>query len=151
MPQGYVRYPHIYQDQIVFVSEDDLWLVSTEGGRAERLTAGVGLASHPHFSPDGQWIAFVGHEEGPSEVYAMPAQGGPAQRLTFQAGSCRVLGSTLYRNEFLYTRNAGQPIRRLYVMYALNPQGGQPRQVPVGVTNAISYGSEGVVVPGRNT
>lgn len=37
--QGYVRYPAIHQDRIVFVSEDDLWLVSSEGGRAERLTA----------------------------------------------------------------------------------------------------------------
>src|SRR5438132_11342872 len=108
MPQRYIRFPHIYQDQIVFVSEDDLWLVSTEGGRAERLTAGVGLASHPHFSPDGRWIAFVGHEEGPSEVYAMPAQGGPAQRLTFQAGSCRVLVWTLDGKELLDGSNDGQ-------------------------------------------
>ncbi len=33
--QGYVRYPTIHQDQIVFISEDDLWLVLSEGGRAE--------------------------------------------------------------------------------------------------------------------
>ena len=37
--QGYVRFPAIHQDRIVFVSEDDLWLLSSEGGRAERLTA----------------------------------------------------------------------------------------------------------------
>jgi tricorn protease len=29
---GYVRFPTIYQDRIIFVSEDDLWLVSSEGG-----------------------------------------------------------------------------------------------------------------------
>ena len=82
--QGYVRYPNIFQDRIVFVSEDDLWLVSDEGGRAERLTASVGQVSYPRFSPDGQWLAFVGHEEGPSEVYVMPALGGQAKRLTFE-------------------------------------------------------------------
>jgi len=82
--QGYIRYPTIHQDTIVFVSEDDLWLVSSEGGRAERLTAGVAEVSYPRFSPDGTQLAFVGEEEGPSEIYAMPALGGLAKRLTFK-------------------------------------------------------------------
>src|SRR5215469_10077783 len=100
--QGYVRYPTIYQDSIVFVSEDDLWLVCSEGGRAERLTAGVGEVSYPHFSPDGQQLAFVGREEGPSEVFVMPASGGSAQRLTFHSGLCRVLGWSSDGTEVLY-------------------------------------------------
>jgi len=106
--QGYVRFPTIHQDRVIFVSEDDLWLVSSEGGRAERLTAGVGEVSYPHFSPDGALLAFVGREEGPSEVYMMPSLGGVAQRLTFQSASCRVAGWTPAGDAILYASNTDQ-------------------------------------------
>ncbi|MBO0783304.1 MAG: PD40 domain-containing protein, partial [Ktedonobacteraceae bacterium] len=148
--QGYIRFPDVYQDHIVFVSEDDLWLVSSEGGRAERLTAGVGEASYPHFSPDGSLLAFVGREEGPSEVFVMPAEGGPAQRLTYHAGTCRVVGWTPDGSEILYASNAHQFAARFEVLYAIKPQGGMPRQLPLGMANAISYGPDGGVVIGRN-
>lgn len=149
--QGYIRYPTIYRDHIIFVSEDDLWLISSEGGRAERLTAGVAEASYPRFSPDGALLAFVGREEGPSEVYVMPALGGLAQRLTFQAAtSCRVSGWSHSGNEILYASNSGQFAPRFETIYAISPREGQPRQLRVGLANAISYGSRGGVVLGRN-
>ena len=149
--QGYVRYPTIYRDHIVFVSEDDLWLISSEGGRAERLTAGVAEVSYPRFSPDGALLAFVGREEGPSEVYVMPALGGLAQRLTFQAAtSCRVSGWSPGGDEILYASNAGQFAPRFETIYAIHPDGGQPHQLLVGLANAISYGPRGGVVLGRN-
>src|SRR6516164_9807350 len=107
--QGYVRFPTIHGDSIIFVAEDDLWFVSSGGGRAERLTAGLGAVSYPHFSPDGELLAFVGREEGPSEVYVMPAPGGVAQRLTFQSAACRVAGWTPNGDTILYASNAGQP------------------------------------------
>ncbi len=150
--QGYIRFPHISRDRIVFVSEDDLWLVSTEGGRAERLTSGVGEATCPYFSPDGELLAFVGREEGPSEVYVMPALGGPARRLTFHGSSCRVLGWSPIGDEILYASNAGQFSSRYSTLYAVQPTGSLPRQLPYGVANAISYSlsSNGLVL-GRNT
>jgi tricorn protease-like protein len=92
MSDGYYRFPTIWQDTIVFVSEDDLWSVARQGGVARRLTSNLGEVNYPALSPDGQWLAFVGREEGMPEVYLMPAAGGSAQRMTYLNHRCQVLG-----------------------------------------------------------
>lgn len=150
--QAYVRYPTIFQDRIVFVSEDDLWLVSSEGGRAERLTASADRANYPRFSPDGQQLAFVGSEEGPSDIYVMPATGGPAQRLTFQAdSSCMTCGWSPSDNSILYTSAANQIVSNVQVLFSISAQGGEPQELPYGTASAISFGPHGGIVLGRNT
>ncbi len=73
---GYYRSPTLHGDTLVFCSEDDLWQVPVTGGVARRLTASLGALATPHLSPDGQWIAFSGREEGAWEVYVMSASGG---------------------------------------------------------------------------
>src|SRR6516225_8760077 len=100
--QGYLRFPTISGDRIVFTAEDDLWCVGVGGGRAERLTAGVAEALQPRFSPDGQRLAFIGRDEGPTEVYVMPAEGGPARRLTFQGAQAGMAGWTPDGSGILY-------------------------------------------------
>ncbi|MBO0777655.1 MAG: PDZ domain-containing protein [Ktedonobacteraceae bacterium] len=149
--QGYLRFPTIFQDRIVFVAEDDLWLVASTGGRAERLTAGVAEVRYPRISPDGSWVAFVGREEGPSEVFIMPMLGGPAQRLTYQAGRCRVLGWSADGAEIFYASNAGQFARSFDVIYAVKPQGELPRQLTQwGMASTLALGPGGEVVLGRH-
>ncbi len=53
-----LRQPTLSRTDIAFMYGNDLWKVSREGGDAVRLTAGPGIKRGPHFSPDGQWIAF---------------------------------------------------------------------------------------------
>ncbi len=148
--QGYVRFPTIFQDNIIFVAEDDLWSVSSTGGRATRLTAGLGEVRYPRFSRDGTQLAFVGREEGPTEVYVMPTIGGDARRLTFQSSSCRVLGWSLTGDEILYASNYGQFASRFDTIHAVNPASGFSHTLHFGMANAISYGPHGGIVLGRN-
>ncbi len=148
---AYPRFPTLAGEQIVFTAEDDLWLVGTAGGNAERLTAGVALATHARFSPDGQQIAFIGRDEGPEEVYVMPVAGGPATRLTFQ-GAQRV-GVTAWTPDgqrIVYATHASQPSPRMRVLYSIAAHGGEPSPLGLGLAQQIAYGPQGAVVLGRN-
>jgi tricorn protease len=91
---GYLRFPTLHNDSVVFVSDDDLWRVSTTGGTARRLTAGLSEPSTPCFSADGAWLAFVGRDEQHPEVYLMASEGGPARRMTWLGPDVIVRGWT---------------------------------------------------------
>jgi tricorn protease len=78
-----MRFPDIHNDKVVFVYAGDLWLVSSQGGIARRLTTHIGLELMPKFSPDGKWIAFTGQYDGATDVYVIPAEGGQPKRVTF--------------------------------------------------------------------
>jgi len=58
-----------------------LWRVALPQGRAERLTQ-TGSASAPAWSPDGRYLAFLSDRTDKEQVWALPAAGGEAFRLT---------------------------------------------------------------------
>jgi tricorn protease len=58
----------LYEDTVVFVCEDDLWIVPAIGGIARRLTSNLGQVTMPALSPDGATLAFTGSDEGHPEV-----------------------------------------------------------------------------------
>ncbi|HTW49899.1 MAG TPA: S41 family peptidase [Acidobacteriaceae bacterium] len=78
-----LRFPDIHGNQVVFSYAGDLWLTTTDGGVARRITTSPGLELFPHFSPDGKWIAFTGQYDGNFNVYIIPADGGQPRQLTF--------------------------------------------------------------------
>lgn len=83
---SYFRTPAIYNDQIIFISEDDLWSCNINGKNVQRLTSGLGEASNPVLSLDGTKAIFTSTEEGHSELYALNLSGGNIKRLTFLGG-----------------------------------------------------------------
>jgi tricorn protease len=146
--RGYYRFPTIHDDKIVFVAEDDLWVVPVTGGVARRLTANLGAVSHPFFSPDGQWLAFVGREEGHAEVYVMPTPGGPARRLTFQGSNATVVG--WHQDQIVFASDFGRPVRHDIWLHTVDLDGHEPQALALGPAQAASWGNGGMVI-GRNT
>jgi tricorn protease len=150
MEQGYYRYPTIAGDRIVFACEDDLWSVGADGGTATRLTASFGTCSFPRLSPDAETVAFVSTDDGTPEVYAMPARGGPAQRLTFSGASiAAVSGWSHDGSEIYFTANPrsweDQPRA-----FAVRTDGTPARELPYGHARAFAKPADGLTAIGRN-
>ena len=148
--QGYLRQPSLQGRSIVFVCDDDLWRVDAGGGTARRLTAGLGEPAAPMLSPDGKWIAYVGRDEQHPEVYLMPAEGGPARRMTWLGPDVIVRGWTP-DGRILFVTTHGQPFFRNYRAFTLPVAGGLPHMLPLGQVNHLAFGPGKAMVIGRNT
>ncbi len=151
---AYLRFPSIHADTITFVTDDDLWQVSASGGLARRLTAGLSEPSTPCVSPDGRWLAFIGRDEHHPEVCVMPAEGGPAKRLTWLGPDTQVRGFTP-SGDIFFVSTHGQPFFRNHRAFTISPEGGAPQLLPLGQVNHLAYGPATSVgqpmVIGRNT
>ncbi len=145
---GYYRFPSIYEDTIAFASEDDLWTVSREGGVARRLTTGLGSSAYPRFSPGGEWIAFSGRDEGPREVYAIPAIGGQPQRLTYLGVTAIVVGWTP-GGKVVFASEYDKPFSRMVHLFTVSLEDRSVEELPYGPALTVSFGPEGGAVIGR--
>ncbi|HEU5387088.1 MAG TPA: PDZ domain-containing protein [Streptosporangiaceae bacterium] len=129
---GYLRYPHIHGDLLVFASEDDIWLAPADGGRAWRLSAHSAAVSYPRFSRDGARIAWTSWRDGNPEVFTADPDGNAAGRLTYLSDArTRVTGWTR-DGEVLAVSAAGQPESYLTWAYAIPLEGAPPRRLPFG-------------------
>ncbi len=89
-----LRNPTISANHISFAYAGDIWLADTDGSKARRVTTFPGVESEPHFSPDGQQIAFTGEYDGNTDVFVVPVAGGNPTRLTWHPGADLVRGWT---------------------------------------------------------
>ena len=128
-----LRQPTISDSEIVFVYANDLWKTSINGGNAIRLTSNEGYESLPHFSPDGQQIAFTAEYDGNTDVYVIPEAGGEPVRLTWHPGGDFVQGWTPEGNILFRSGRQGRPTQT-NKLYSVSPQGGLP--IPIDIPRA---------------
>ena len=146
---GYYRFPTINKSKIVFVSDDDLWVVKLDDSKAYRLTTNLSEVSSPLLSPDGKWIAYVGTEEGNNEVYIMSSDGGISTRLTYDGAFVSKICSW-DGNNIIFATDLSQPFGRVSNLAKINKKGGPTTLLDYGISSNISLGNPGVIL-GRNT
>ena len=67
----------------------NLWLAKWDGSENRALTHGNNDQSHPRWSPDGKFIAFLSGREDENEIdqlWILPINGGEAEKLTDTKG-----------------------------------------------------------------
>jgi dipeptidyl aminopeptidase/acylaminoacyl peptidase len=64
-------------------NEEQIWMVPTAGGDPLPMTAEGVSSSHPRWSPDGKFLAFLSaRNEGKTQIWLLNRLGGESQRLT---------------------------------------------------------------------
>ncbi|GAA0654353.1 S41 family peptidase [Streptomyces thermocarboxydovorans] len=140
---SYLRLPHLHDDLLCFVAEDDLWLAPLEGpGRAWRLTVDRTKLGPPRFSPDGRHIAYTSWRSLDPEVHLVPVDGGPGRRLTYWGtADTQVRGWAPPDDdghaEILAVTSHGEPFSYFTWAYKLACGGSPGRKLPWGPVSDI--------------
>ncbi len=150
-----LRFPTIANDTVVFSYAGDLYLVAANGGVATRITSHKGYEMFPHFSPDGQTIAYTAQYDGNTEVYTIPLTGGNPTRITYTATLSRddisdrmgpnniVMGWTPDGKNVIY-RSRGKSFNDFKGHIYLAPlDGGMSKQIPLATGSWCSYSPNG--------
>src|SRR5713226_4132994 len=133
-----LRFPDVHGDKVVFTYAGDLWLASTSGGLATRLTAHPGIEVFAKFSPDGKWIPVTGGV--PKQLTFYPARGPLTPRWGYDN---QVYGWTPDGKSIVF-----RSLREHFDLgdnrlYTVSPDGGLPQALPMPFSGAGDFSPDG--------
>ena len=146
-----LRFPAIYDNQIVFTYAGDLYTVSADGGIARKLTNHDGYEMFARFSPDGKTIAFTAQYDGNTEVYTMDSEGSVPKRITYTAtlgrddvadrmGPNNIVFGWKHDNKTIIFRSRKNSFNSFNgALFTVNIDGALPEQIPVPRGGFCSY------------
>ena len=125
----FVRFPDLNSDgsKVTFSFQGDIWIVSSEGGKAERLTIHEAYDAHPLWGNNDMTIAFSSNRFGNNDIFTIPASGGTPQRVTYHSAN-DLLNDFANDNSLLFTtsRNFKQ-VEWDHEISSVNMKGGTPK------------------------
>ena len=135
---------------VAFTYKGDIWVVSSEGGRALQVTSNPAYDTAPVWTPDGKSIVFGSYREGSMDIWRTSAEGGKPVRLTDYPGNelpkaVRADGSVVFianiQNDVRYGGfpNEGQ-------VYTVGPDGGLPQLFTSLPLQELSFRADGAIL-----
>ena len=138
--------------QVAFCYKGDIYSVSSNGGKAVRLTTHDSYESSPVWSPDGKKIAFASDRYGNADVFVMPASGGAATRLTFNSAAetpsaISPDGAYVYFSASIQdpASSALFPTSSMTELYRVPIGGGRTEQVLGTPAEMVSFAPDGTI------
>ena len=138
-----LRQPSLSATHVAFAHGGDLWIVDRAGGDARRLTSTPAVESDPHFSPDGQTIAFTSNRSGVEAVYTVPAVGGDPTRLTWYPAPSSARGWTRDGARVLYASSRETAPVGYNRLWTVARAGGPSERVPIPWATDGAYAPDG--------
>ena len=149
------RYPSISPDgsRICFSYQGDLWISSSLGGKAERLTNNDAYDISPNWSPDGKSIAFASDRHGNFDVYIVSLAGGIPKRISFHNAneypsgfSADGLSVYVSMHRMDSPKNIQFPSGAMSELYAIPINGTKPKQILTTPAEDIISNKKGTVL-----
>jgi tricorn protease len=137
-----LREPSVGGSNIAFMYANDIWVAPLTGGDARRITSFQGQETDPHFSPDGQWLAFSAQYGGNTDVYIAPVAGGEPRRLTWHPGGDIAQGWSPDGSRVVFSSgrdNAPSGVK----FWSVGTEGGFPQALPMPRAFQGQYSPDG--------
>ena len=138
-----LRQPAVSKDHLAFVYGGDIWVSDRNGQHPTRLTTHPASESVPHFSPDGNWIAFSAGYDNNIDVYVVPVQGGQPRRLTWHPSPDIVTGWSPDGKRVLFVSEREVSNSRSGQLYEVPLEGGYERKIMKAVAVEGTWSPDG--------
>jgi len=138
-----LRQPAVSKDRLAFVYAGDIWVSDRDGQHPTRITTHPATEFAPHFSPDGNWIAFSAAYDNNIDVYVVSANGGQPRRLTWHPAADLVTGWSPDGKRVLFASDREVSNSRSGQLFEVPLDGGYERKIMKAVAVEAAWSSDG--------
>ncbi|HEY0342045.1 MAG TPA: hypothetical protein VGC34_14660, partial [Steroidobacteraceae bacterium] len=138
-----LRQPAVSRDHIAFVYAGDIWVSDRDGRNPSRITSHPASEFAPHFSPDGNWIAFSAAYDNNVDVYVVPTIGGQPRRLTWHPAADLVTGWSPDGKRVLFVSDREVDNSRSGQLFEVPLEGGYERKIMQAVAVEGAWSPDG--------